>query len=170
MTLRARLTLHAETELSDQIAFVTPSALARLVSDHILTDGTSTGEANAVFAERFTLSPEETEVIDLGGLTDDLGQSLRFSAVKWVMVKAADANTAAATLKPNTAEPWLAPFNAVTDTLNIAAEGGAIALVNAGTTGWLVAEDSADKLLLSNPSTTATLDIDVVIVGVGVFE
>lgn len=169
MSFRARFTVHAETNLAEEIAFVTTSAAAPIAADFPLDDGTGTGEANAVFAERFNLAPEETEVIDLGGVTDELGQALRFTAVKFLVAKAAAANAAAATLKPNGTHPWVAPFGSSSDTLKIAAAGGVVTLVNAGGAGWAVSEDSADKLLLSNPSLTESLVVDVLIVGVGAF-
>lgn len=167
MTLRARLTIHTETETSDVIGFVTPSAVARLVSDYILTEGVDTGQANALFNERITLSPLETRVVDLSGLINDLGQSLTFTSVKWIIFKADKANLSVITLKPAASRGWLAPFNAVSDTVRIAAKGGVLVMANPTESGWPVVFSSTDRLLLTNPSVSFAGIVDMMIVGVG---
>lgn len=168
--LKARLTVHAVTALSEVVAFVTPSVEGKLVTDYLLEDGTGTGQANGVFAERYTLAPLETEVIDLGGLTDDLGQALRFTAIKFLVVQAAATNQSYATLKPNGTHPWTAPFGSASDVVNIARDGGVLVLGNGGANGWPIVEDSSDKLLLSNPSASESIQIDLMVVGVGAFS
>jgi hypothetical protein len=163
-TLQARLTVHATTELYDQVAFVEPSATAKLVLDHLFKDGDGAGEADASYSERFVLSAGGSEVIDLGGLSDDLGSPVVLAAVKFLVVQAAAANAASATLRPNTAEPWLEPFVGADDTVRIP-PGGALVLANPAAAGWPVTENVADKLLLANPG-AAAITVDLMVVGV----
>jgi hypothetical protein len=166
MSLTSKLTINARADLAATDGFVTPTAKIALDFSTALADGTGTGQANAVHSERYTLAPSGTQVIDLSAITDDLGQSVAFTAIKFIAVKAASANAANVTLKPNTTEGWIAPFNAAADTLKLAA-GGFTVLANPATTGWAVVNNTTDKLLLTNTSGAASVEIDIVIVGVG---
>lgn len=163
-TLKARLTVHATTELYDQIAFVEPSATAKLVIDQAFADGDGTGEADASYSERFVITAGGSEVIDLGGLSDDLGSPVVLAAVKFLVLKGAAANTASATLRPHTSDPWLQPFVGADDTVRIP-PGGGLVLANPAGAGWPVAANSADKLLLANPG-ASPITVDLMLVGV----
>lgn len=166
MSLTAKLTINARADLAATDGFVTPTAQIALDYSAALADGTGTGQANACHSERYTLTTSGTQVIDLSAITDDLGQGVAFTAIKFIAVKAAAANAAHVTLKPNGTEGWLAPFNAVADTIKLEA-GGFTVLANPAAAGWAVVNNTTDKLLLTNTSGAASAIVDVVIVGVG---
>lgn len=166
MSLTSKLTASIRADLAKTAGFVTPTAQINLAYSSSLTSGTGTGQANAVHSERYTIAQSGTQVIDLSAITDDLGQSVAFTAIKQIIVTAGSANAAVVTLKPNGTEGWVAAFNAAADTLKISA-GGCVVLANPEGAGWAVVDNTTDKLLLTNTSASASATVDVVIVGVG---
>lgn len=59
-----------------------------------LADGTGLGQASRFWSDRRTLATGVGESLDLNGvLTDGLGASVTFTAIKGILIKSADANT-----------------------------------------------------------------------------
>lgn len=166
MSLTTKLTIVSTASLAAVRGFVTPQANAELSYSASLTSGTGTGQANGVHSERYTIAASGTQVINLSTVTDDLGQSVAFTAIKLIVVRGADANAADVTFKPNSSGGFVAPFNATADTLKLA-PGGCIVLANPAAAGWTVTATTADKLLLTNTSGAAAATVDVMIVGQG---
>lgn len=130
-----------------------------------LPNGSGSGQANKVFADKRTLAASATENLDLAGsLTDPFGQTLTFTAIKAIFIKAAAGNTNNVVVGGAGSNTFIGPFNDATD--KIVVKPGAVALITAPATGWTVTAGTGDILLVANSSSGTSVDYEIVIVGV----
>lgn len=165
MSLTANLGVHSTADLSLVRGFSACEAQALLTRDISLAFGDNENCIERAITQRYVIPASGTQVIDLCGIDDVFDDGVVLWAVKLVMVAASSANAAAVTVKPNTVNPWTAPFGSAADVVR-AEPGGALLLVNTHGDGWSVTEDSADKLLLTNTSASAAATVDVMILGI----
>jgi hypothetical protein len=168
MPLQSKIDVKVSANLSRQRDQVTTKADLLTQFQRDLDSGTGTGQANICLAKRYTIAAAGTQLIDLGvgAQTDDLGSAIDFTAVKAIMIKAAAANGAAVQLGPNSTEGFADWVNGATAAVRIAA-GGMFLLAAPESTGLGVANNSDDKLLLTNLNGSGTATVDVLIIGVG---
>lgn len=137
-----------------------PYALSSAVS---LTNGTSAGQADRMFADTRTLTASATENLDLAGtLLDAYGATLTFVTIKAVFVKAAAANT-------NNVNVTMPASNGVPIFL---AAGDGIALKPGYTFAWFgsgagvtVTPSTGDLLTVTNGAAGTSVNYDIVIIG-----
>lgn len=129
-----------------------------------LTDGTGIGQANAVYVDDFTIAASSTLDIDLAGsLLDVLGATVVFTAVKEIMLIAADGNTNNIVLGGGT-NPFLGPLGGTTPTIAVK-PGGHLKLADHSAAGWAVGAGSSDILRLTNSAGGSGVSGTIVIVG-----
>lgn len=165
MSLTARLNVFADAKLSVLRGFSQCDAPALIRLEKGLSFGDDAGFAERAITERYTIAASGTQVIDLCGVTDALGDSVAMGSVKVLLLAASAANPGTVTVKPNVTNPWTAPFNAATDVVRCE-PGGAILLASTEGDGWAVYEDSADKLLLTNTSGGGAAIVDLLVLGI----
>lgn len=165
MGLATTIDVKLVCDLQRQRDLAPVSALINAVFQKSLADGTGANQANAVASKQYTLAASATQVVDLGtgGLTDDVGNALSFTAVKAILVKPSLA--AGVQLEPNGTEGFADWVKAAGDGVKIAA-GGCFLLAAPDGAGLSVSNNVDDKLLLTNLSGSVSAVVDVVIVGV----
>jgi hypothetical protein len=131
-----------------------------------LSDGTGAGQANKVYVDDFTIAASGTLDFDLAGsLVDVLGVPVVFTAIKEILIVAADGNTNNVVMGPGTS-PFLGPLGGTTPTVSVV-PGGHLKLSNPSAAGWPVAAGSADILRLANSSAGTSVSGTITIVGEG---
>jgi hypothetical protein len=120
------------------------------------------GAVQDMFHERRTLTTGATYEYDLaGGLTDEFGQTLTFTAIKGIIIHSTSADNKVLTVGAGTDElvGWVGD---ATDVVNIHA-GGLFCLL-APNTGYTVTAGSADDLLITNAAGGSST-YDIIIIG-----
>jgi hypothetical protein len=132
------------------------------------TDGTSTNQAELVFADTRSLAISTSEDLDLAGsLTDAFGRVLTFTYVKGIYIKhnTTTATTALAVggASANQFINWVANSS---DIVNIR-PGGAFMLVAPDATGYAVTASTGDLLKINNADAAVAITYSIVIWGEG---
>lgn len=127
--------------------------------------GTSSGQADLMFADQRTLAASATENLDLAGvLVDPLGATLTFGHVKLIYIKAASTNTNDVCVGGAASNGFFAPFGDATD--KVCVKPGAVALFEIATgVGWAVTATTADILKVTNSAGGTSVKYDVIIAG-----
>lgn len=149
-----------QTSVRDQGTASFPFALA---AEYSLTDGTTTGKVDRIFADTRTLSASATEDLDLAGvLTDAYGATATFATIKAVIIKAASGNTNNVNVT-RPASNGVPLFLAASDGLAVK-PGGVFAWACEGA-GVTVTAATGDLLTITNSGGTTGVTYDVVILG-----
>lgn len=131
---------------------------------HSLGSGTAAGEADLVFAARFTIAASGSQDLDLAGaLSDAFGGTLTFVKVKALYVYAATTNTNNAVVQPGASNPFTGPFGGTTPTLTVPPDGELF--LSAPKAGWPVTPATGDILTIANSGAGTSVVVDVVVLG-----
>lgn len=127
--------------------------------------GTSSGQADLMFADQRTLAASATENLDLAGvLVDPLGATLTFGHVKLIYIHAAATNTNDVCVGGAATNTFSGPFADPTD--KVCVKPGAVAFLTVFTgVGWTVTPATGDILKVANSSSGTSVVYDVVILG-----
>lgn len=131
-------------------------------SEVALANGTGANEGNLHYIDAFSLASGANTTYDLAGaLTDDLGQSAVFTAVKALMIIADSTNTTDLTIG-NATNPFAGPLSSGATTITL--KPGAVAMfTNPSAAGWAITGGANDEIKIVNGSgATATGRICVV--------
>lgn len=129
-----------------------------------LTDGTAANQANNVYAATFSVSASGSTDLDLaGGLTNALGASLTFTAIKAIYIEADSTNTNNVVVGGD-ANAFNGPLGGTTPTLTIP-PGGAVLLTNPSADGWTVTAGTGDVLQIANSGAGSAVTGTIVIIG-----
>ena len=113
-------------------------------------NGTGADQINQVFADTRTLGATTSEELDMSGaLTDALGNSITFTAIKSITVMADSANGGNIEVGGAAANGFNSWVGAVGD-LVIIPSGGAFSIVAPDATGFAVTLGTADLLKINN--------------------
>lgn len=127
------------------------------------TSGTGSGMVDRLFSDSRTLAASATEDLDLAGvLTDAMGATLTFAKIKFVLVKAAAANTNDVVIS-RPASNGVPLFTAAGDSIAVQ-PGGAFLWVAPGT-GVTVTAATGDLLTLTNSAGSTGVTYEIVIMG-----
>lgn len=168
MSLSTTINVALDADLRRIRDLTTTQAIITGAFQKTLVDGTGINQANIVIAKKYVIIASGTQVIDMGsgGLTDDLGSAVTFTAIKAIMIKPAAANSAAVQVEPNVSEGFADWVKAAGDGVKIPA-GGLFLFAAPEGAGLGVTDNTDDKLLLTNLSGAASATVDVVLLGVG---
>lgn len=126
--------------------------------------GTGKEQANHVFTDTRTLLASATETLDLaGGLTDALGATLTFTAIKAILITADEANTNNVMLGGGS-NPFRGWFADATDKIAIT-PGGMALLVDPTAAGQAVTAATGDLLLVANSGSGTGITYTITIIG-----
>jgi hypothetical protein len=129
-----------------------------------LANGTGSSQADLLFADQRTIAASDNEDLDLAGsLTDPLGSTLTFAAVKAIYIKAAAGNTNDVQVSPASSNGFLGPFADASDQIDLP-PGGAL-LLTAPADGWTVTGGTGDLLNVANSGAGTSVTYDIVVVG-----
>lgn len=130
-----------------------------------LSDGTGANQATAVFSDTRTLAASASEDLDLAGvLVGPLGDTLTFTAVKTIYVKAAAGNTNNVIVGGASSNAFTGPLGGTTPTITLPPNGGVL-LVNPTAAGWTVTAGTGDLLKIANSAGSTSVSYDIVIIG-----
>lgn len=131
----------------------------------LMESGTGANQANNCFSDERTLAASATEELDLaGGLTNGLGATLTFTAIKAILVIAATGNTNDVLLGGAAANAFTGPFQNSSDIVNIK-PGGVALFLNPSAAGWAVTAGTGDLLKLANSAGSTGVTYRIVIIG-----
>ena len=128
-----------------------------------IANGTGTLQANATFVDRRTLGNGANETLDLQALLDEHGNTLVFTAIKYIKIKPAAANGATLEIGGAASNAWTALFGASTHT-NKERAGGKWEHQEL-TAGYAVS-GSSKNLKITNNDGAASAIYDIIIIGV----
>jgi hypothetical protein len=164
MTLRATLR-HGVAWLFTQTSDLDVRQSKLTAPDEVvLEDGTGASQANSCFADTRTLAISANEDLDLAGaLLDAFGNTLTFTKIKAIYIRAADANTNSVIIKPAAANGFLGPFANAAHTQTL--PPGGVWQVEAPVNGWAVTAGTGDKINIANSAAGTSVTYDIEIIG-----
>lgn len=127
-----------------------------------IASGNGSGQANLCFFDKRTIAGSGSESLDLAGvLTDAFGQTLTFTRIKAIMIRADAGNAGNIVVGGAPSNGFVGPFADATDKARIAA--GDVFLVTNMAAGWTVTAATGDLLLIANSgASAATYDIAII--------
>lgn len=129
-------------------------------------DGTGIDQAQFIFSDTRPLAATTAENVDLSGaLANPLGSTLVFSAVKELLIHAADTNVGNLKIGEGIANAFVGPFGAGSVGIQVP-PGGLLHLSNPSAAGWAVTGGSGDLLKVENLG-AGSASYDIIIVGEG---
>lgn len=151
--------------------YIGTGALANAVTSHFaysdgvnFTEGSGANQATTLYEARRTIAASSNETLDLHGvLTDDFGQTVNFTSIKAIVVKASAANTNNVVIGAAGSNPFTGPFGGTTPTIAVP-PGGRIVLT-APAAGWTVTDSSSDQLKVANSSSGSGVTYDILLIG-----
>ena len=115
-----------------------------------LTNGTGADQANNVFADQRSIGAASSESLDLaGGLTNALGATLTFTAIKAIMIQALATNGGNITVGGAASNAFVGPFGDVSDTI-VLGPGDMVMLTRRSAAGMAVTAGTGDLLKVAN--------------------
>ena len=131
-----------------------------------LGDGNGANQANQVFHDQRTLAASATEELDLAGvLANPLGQTITFTKIKALLIRAAATNVNDVLIGGAASNAFASPFGDATDVVKVR-PGGTLLLVAPDSNGYAVTAGTGDKLKVANSAAGSGVTYDVVLIGV----
>ncbi|MFC3097375.1 hypothetical protein [Alteraurantiacibacter palmitatis] len=129
------------------------------------SNGTGADQANNLFVDRRTIAGAGSEEIDLAGvLSNALGQTLTFTAIKAIRIHSDPDNGGNIVVGGAESNAFVGPFGDATDTLSIA-PGGFFEVVNPSAAGWPVTAGTGDRLKVANSDAEDPASYSIEIIG-----
>jgi hypothetical protein len=129
------------------------------------SDGTGLNEIKQIFSDSRTLAASTNEDLDLaGGLVNALGQTLTFTKIRGIIVRAAAANTNNVVVGNATSNGFATWVGAAAHTL-IVRPGGMLALFAPDATGYAVTASTGDLLRIANSGSGSSVTYDLILIG-----
>lgn len=160
-TLNGRITLFSSLAYQSALDNQTVNADIGQQLAVDLTNGTGSGNANAVFSDVRSLSSGGNEELDLAGsLTDAFGATLTFTKVKALIIWNPTANTVNITVGGAASNTFTGPFGDASDVITI--QPGGFFAITAPKTGYTVTASTGDKLKVLAGAADLTYGIHIV--------
>lgn len=129
-----------------------------------ITNGTSAGQANNLWADTRTLTASSSEDLDLyGGLTNAFGTTLNFTKIKGILIEADATNTNNVQVGGDAAS-LATMFGNVNDLINVR-PGGLFLLYANDSTGYAVTNTTADILQIANSGSGTSVTYSIIVIG-----
>lgn len=156
-TLTGTVSLKFNGTYSDTADLGTLSHSFAELFSNTFTSGTGANQVNSMFADNRSISGNDD--LDLaGGLTDSFGNTVTFTSVKAILIRATSTNTDNLVLGAEGTNPFSTPFNDATDAI-IIPPGGLFCLTNPAANGFVVTAGTGDILRVAPTSGTQAYDI-----------
>lgn len=165
VTQDGKITLTLQSLLKDALDLSTVKDDLVYQLQVLLGNGSGANQANNVFHDQRTLAASANEDLDLaGGLTNAVGDTLTFTKIKAVLIKAAAGNTNNVQVtRPGTngAPIFLAAGDGV-----VLTPGAFMLLVFPDANGVAITAGTGDLINVANSGAGTSVTYDVVIIGV----
>lgn len=133
--------------------------------NYVFSDGTGADQIKNVFADNRTIAASSNDDLDLAGsLINALGQTLTFTKIRGILVRAASANVNNVVVGGAAANQFATPFGAVAHTV-VVRPGGLLALIANDATGYAVTAGTGDILRVANSGAGSSVVYDIVLIG-----
>lgn len=134
-------------------------------AQHVLGDGTGADQFKQIFTDTRTISASSNEDLDLAGtLVNALGQTITFTKIRAILIKAAAANVNNVVLGGAASNQFVGPFGAATHTIAVR-PGGFFGIAANDATGYAVTAGTGDLLRVANSGAGSSVTYDIVILG-----
>lgn len=165
MSAQANIKLSIDAHLDAAIDLGTVAQALLYGPTYVFSDGTGADQIKQVFADTRTLTASSTEDLDLaGGLTNALGQSITFTKIRAIAIKASSSNTNNV-LVGGAASAQFATWVGNSSDIVVVRPGGLLVLVAPDATGYEVTATSADLLRIGNSAGSTSVSYDIVLLG-----
>ena len=165
MPAQASIRLTVDGEVSAAIDIGTVAHDFTFGPNWVMGDGTGANSITKAFTDTRTLAASASEDLDLAGsLVDALGQTLTFTKLRAIVIRAAVGNTNNVVVGGASANALATMFGAATHTLTVR-PGGAVALIAPDATGYAVTAGTADLLKVANSAGGSAVTYDIVLLG-----
>ena len=139
------------------------SAPSNLKQTYTFLQGTGANQAGSVFADQRTTDNTGESLDMAGGLTNAFGETITFTSIKGLAIRASSANTVDVVIGGAATNAFASIFGDASDTL-IVKPGGLQLLVDPGATGYAVTPGTGDLLKIA-ASATGNVTYDIVLIG-----
>ena len=164
-SISATIALTLAAELANSMDIGSAKYPINYGSTFNLTDGTGADQAKEVFTDTRTLTASSSENLDLAGvLLDAFGNTITFSKIKALIVKADAANVNDVVLGNHATAAWFPMFGAAAHVLKVK-PGGMIAIVAPDVNGLAVTATTADMLTVTNSAGGTSVIYTIIIIG-----
>lgn len=164
-SLNANIKLDVVAELLNSLDLGTARHALQYGYNAVLTDGTGANQAKELFTDTRTLAASGSEDLDLaGGLTDALGNTLTFSKIKALIIKADAGNTNDVLVGGHATAAIASLFGDATDKVRVK-PGGLMALVAPDANGYAITATTADLLTVANSAGTTGVTYSIIVIG-----
>jgi hypothetical protein len=130
-----------------------------------ITDGTGADQATSIFSDERTLGASGTENLDLSGvLSNALGATIAFSAIKAILIVADAANTNNVVVGGAGSNAFVGPFADATDKI-VLGPGDVFMISRRSAAGMAVVAATGDILLVANSGAGTALTYKIIVIG-----
>lgn len=165
MSAQANIKLSIDAHLDAAIDLGTVAQALLYGPTYVFADGTGADQIKQVFADTRTISASSNEDLDLaGGLTNALGQSITFTKIRAIAIKASPSNTNNVLVGGAASAQFASWVGDATDVV-VVRPGGLLVLVAPDATGYAVTATSADLLRIANSAGSTSVSYDIVLLG-----
>ncbi len=166
MALSTKVQLMLEAILTSALDLGTPTDKLNYVKTLEFSNGVGLNQADQIFHDQRTLAASGNEELDLaGGLTDAFGNTLTFSAIKGMILKAAAGNTNNVLLGGAAVNAFVNWVSDATDEIVIKPDG-LFVLIDPTAGGYGVTASTADLLRIENSGAGTGVTYDLIIIGI----
>ncbi len=138
------------SQLTKVLNLNTANSKLNYKQDFNWTDGNGASQSQAIFHDKRTLSAGASEDLDLAGsLIDAFGDTIIFTKLKALFVKADAANTNDVRLGGAASNAWVNWVGDAADVV-VVKPGGLLVLIAEDSTGYVVSAGTADILKVEN--------------------
>jgi hypothetical protein len=129
------------------------------------SNGTGANQANMIWTDTRTINASSSEDLDLaGGLTNGFGNTVTFTKIKGIMIKAASGNTNNVLVGGDATSTFLTWVSAEADQI-IVRPGGIFYLEAPDSTAYAVTATTGDLLHIENSSSGTSVSYDIILIG-----
>ncbi len=165
-SITAKVNLSVVAELANSLDVGSVTYPVSYGANYLFTDGTGADNAKEMWTDTRTLTASAAENLDLAGvLTDVFGNTLTFTKIKAIIVKADSANTNDVVIGNHATAAFFPMFGAATHTC-LVKPGGMVAFVAPNATGYAVTATTADMLTMTNSAGSTSVIYTIIVIGV----
>lgn len=164
-TFKGNVKVIVDSLLSSSLDIGTGRHAVLYEDDTAFTNGTGANQANEMFTDQRTIAASSNEELDLAGsLTNAFGDTITFTSVKAIIVKAAAGNTNDVQVG-GAASNGFASFLGDASDIVVLKPGSVFCITNPNATGYAVTASTGDLLKIANSSSGSTVTYDIIIIG-----
>lgn len=164
-TFKGNVKVIVDSLLSSSLDIGTGKHAVVYEDDTAFTNGTGANQANEMFTDQRTISASSSEDLDLAGsLTNAFGDTITFTSVKAIIIKAAAGNTNDVEVGAASSNDFSTFFGDSSDKL-VLKPGSVFCITNPNATGYAVTASTGDLLKIANSSSGSTVTYDIIIIG-----